>query len=91
MIKPESGYAAFCDGMSSKFIRFDANRGKAKKDHPEHYGNTIEKLPAFFDESTTTSKAGGLNLSAALWQTKAKARLPETLSLERRTGQCFRR
>ena len=50
MIQPESGYAAFCDGMSSKYIRFDGNRGKAKKDHQKHYGST-EKLPGFFDEA----------------------------------------
>ncbi len=60
MIKPENGYAAFCDGMSSKFIRFDANRVKAKKDHPEHYGSIIEKLPAFFDvELASGCKAPG--------------------------------
>ena len=50
MIQPESGYAAFCDGMSSKYIRFDGYRGKAKKDHQKHYGST-EKLPGFFDEA----------------------------------------
>jgi hypothetical protein len=34
---------------------------------------------AAYHKSTTTRKAGGLNLSAALWRTKAKAL------------QCFRR